>query len=47
MSDVYVEKIRNGCVGYEKMDDAQLSQEVEDSNDFEDVESVKEYFELD
>jgi hypothetical protein len=44
MADTYSDKIQNGCVGYTKMTDEQLAQEV--SDDFEDVEEVKEYFEL-
>jgi hypothetical protein len=47
MADKYADKIQNGCVGYWKMTDEQLAKEVEDSDDFPDVQSVKEYFELD
>jgi hypothetical protein len=47
MADAYEDKIRNGCVGYEKMTDEQLSKDVEDSCDFETADDVKEYFELD
>jgi hypothetical protein len=47
MADIYSDKIQNGCIGYEKMTDEQLAEEVEDSEDFESVDEVKEHFEID